>query len=943
MERIRRASSDSLASRAGMPSAALWSALRQVIRPARPEVVLRRIISAVRRVPGISAAGAYLLDTERKSYVLVFSQGLPPDFQDKVRVVPVDSALGESIRRRGALYREYHQIMRHPVYEGSGLRSLGAIPIHHQGEVVATLNVASSTVDRIPPASRRMVETIAARLGTLVVQMRAQRAEERATAELRGFRRLIESGPAVAMASGPPPDYPAEFVSENIRRFGYRASDLVGGKRPLIQLVHPDDRRAMARLLTAPAKDWKGARRVECRLLRKDGSFRWVESYLQRRKGRRGRPLGYQGTLLDITARRQAEEASRAADRRFRQIAEHVRDVYWVAQLPGWEWLYCSPSIRELLGREPESLRTRTDWEALCHPDDVVNLRSALRSASRGDSLPVLVRMRRPDGSDRWVEVRGYPVRDATRKIVRVAGTVCDMTHEVRIRGALQRQVAVEGMIRRIARRFVMTPGPRPRAVLRWALAEMGRFMVLDRVRIFAVPEGKDALFSEIWQRRGLPSTRFDIDAIPEGRFAAMMRPLMLGRHVAVDSVAALPPEAADIRAEAEADGVRSMLALPVMVEGRPVGVLVLSMLRSERSWTAEDIRVGRIMADITAQAIGRRRAENELRTNARRLRTIIEEAGDAILLLDLSGRIRDANRAGCAMLRRTKRQLRGKPVGRLLPRQGEALAAGRLPDAPGGGLVTVEEIPRAGGSVLVAETRARRLPGGDILAIVRDVTERRRREHSLMNLAAREHQRLGRDLHDTIGQQIGGLAFLTYAVQRQLADRGAPEAKAVGQILDQLRKTLSETRHIAHGLAPMAVAERGLVDALRLLAEETAETFGIACEFESAVKGRLRDGQVEQHLYQVASEAIHNAARHSGARRVVLGFSADAVRGRLTVEDDGIWKASGRSSHGAGLRLMRHRAELIGGELTIEHGAAAGRGTRLACTFLNRTPPASR
>ena len=209
---------------------------------------------------------------------------------------------------------------------------------------------------------------------------------------------------------------------------------------------------------------------------------------------------------------------------------------------------------------------------------------------------------------------------------------------------------------------------------------------------------------------------------------------------------------------------------------------------------------------------------------------------------------------------------------------------------------------------------------------------DRRQLEESVLRIGREERTRIGRDLHDSLGQKLTGVLYLFSAWSRRHATPSDPDA---AQIADTLKSAVTQVRRIARGLAPIALTEDGLPDALRALAEESSAFYSLDVEFYYEREGRPRDATAAEHLYLIAQEAVTNAAKHSGARRIVLTLDFAPDRGILTVEDDGRGMAPGAAPDpdgGNGLRIMRHRADILGGTLRIDTSPSSG--TRLAVTF---------
>ncbi|MBP7828589.1 MAG: CHASE domain-containing protein [Kiritimatiellae bacterium] len=213
---------------------------------------------------------------------------------------------------------------------------------------------------------------------------------------------------------------------------------------------------------------------------------------------------------------------------------------------------------------------------------------------------------------------------------------------------------------------------------------------------------------------------------------------------------------------------------------------------------------------------------------------------------------------------------------------------------------------------------------------IAREMDERMRLEDEIHSTAAREQQRVGQDLHDSLGQKLTGALFLSRGLLRQLEQAGRDEQASARQVHDALKDTVAEVRRMARGLAPVSIGEDGLADALRRLADESRQTFGVDCVFQPS-GGHPPTGPAAEQLYYIAREAVHNAARHGQPRRILLDLGEEEGRWKLVIEDDGCGlPPDAPKKGGLGLRIMRHRAKTVGAQLEI--AAAPGGGTRVVC-----------
>lgn len=212
------------------------------------------------------------------------------------------------------------------------------------------------------------------------------------------------------------------------------------------------------------------------------------------------------------------------------------------------------------------------------------------------------------------------------------------------------------------------------------------------------------------------------------------------------------------------------------------------------------------------------------------------------------------------------------------------------------------------------------------VVAILSDVSERQWLEEAILNISEREQLRIGQDLHDGLCQRLFGVALSCDTLRQKLENRGLAEAADAAKILTQISASLMEARGLALGLSLSNLAKGGLAAALRDLAEATRQESRLACTAECADSVFMSDALVTTHLYRIAREAVFNALKHARASRITIRLTAEADAVCLSVADDGVGIAN-LEGHGRslGLKIMKFRANTIGGELNIQRGASGG------------------
>ena len=192
------------------------------------------------------------------------------------------------------------------------------------------------------------------------------------------------------------------------------------------------------------------------------------------------------------------------------------------------------------------------------------------------------------------------------------------------------------------------------------------------------------------------------------------------------------------------------------------------------------------------------------------------------------------------------------------------------------------------------------------------------------------ERERLAREIHDTIAQDLTGLVMLTQRARRELASDTASDATL--ELLEQsARSVLAETRGLVAGGAAMGVEHGGIRDALGRLAERFSRETGVTVGVEAA-DGPALDRDTEVVLLRIAQEGLANVRKHANAESAALTLGFDAGTATLTVSDDGEGFDATSRPGGFGLDGMRDRLALVGGTLHISTQPHSG--TTLVATL---------
>lgn len=213
--------------------------------------------------------------------------------------------------------------------------------------------------------------------------------------------------------------------AEAERLFGWTQQEVLGRPLPTISESH----RAEFQTALRQIFDGESVRGFETKRLRKDGALIDVARSAAPLRGSDGNVASAMGIILDITARKRAEDALRHREQWFRQIAENIPEVFCVMNRAATELIYISPAYERVWGRSPESLyQNVASFLDAVHPEDLPIARAVFNDCTITGFAQAEYRVIQPDGTIRWVSDQYFPVYDDDRVFYRIAGIATDIT-----------------------------------------------------------------------------------------------------------------------------------------------------------------------------------------------------------------------------------------------------------------------------------------------------------------------------------------------------------------------------------------------------------------------------------------------------------------------------------------------------------------------------------
>ena len=659
----------------------------------------------------------------------------------------------------------------------------------------------------------------------------------------------------------------------------------------------------------------------ESQVYRADGSLIWIAEFARTVTDERGKPIYFEGSVIEITRHRQVLATLRESEERFRHLVETMNLVPWEGQLEGRQFSYVGPQAVSLLGWPVERWLREGFWDATVHPEDLGWVRVVQEEAlAKSDRFEAEYRMMSADGKVVWVRdmiTVGAPLSAAGTPLM---GFLLDVTHRRSTEMAL----------------------------------EKSSFFLDQLVSAFPVIV---YLYDVETMRCVYVSGRVDSILGYTGEALSEMSPLFLLALGHPDETGGFADHVRQTMSAVRGEGIEREVRLRSQN-----GEWVWLRLR-ESVFGLVSPGVGAQIVGVATDITARHQAWEELVGSEALFRSLVEDTDAIPFEYDFRSRrltyigpqaeewlgyplyrwcqegfwnqVVHPEDAGPAMVF-------GMANGEDVEDHTELESEGRLRKADGR-FVWVKQVLRR-----IAGEHGRWRARGFLL----DITQRKNRElelemsrsllreHASRIQTAREQERIGiaRELHDELGQALTLVNLDVAWLQLQFTDHAPrPATRAITRKLDEIKQSMEGTsqilRRILTSLRPPVLDELGLAAAIEWQAGEFSRRLGLRCE----VDANPIDGPSEMvatAAFRIFQEMLTNIARHAKATSVKVVLSCAQDRLILSVSDNGVGftVAESDKKQSFGLLGIRERAEALGG--TLQMRTSPGRGTTIAVAF---------
>ncbi|MGG9961962.1 PAS domain-containing sensor histidine kinase [Ferruginibacter sp. SUN106] len=337
---------------------------------------------------------------------------------------------------------------------------------------------------------------------------------------------------------------------------------------------------------------------------------------------------------------------------------------------------------------------------------------------------------------------------------------------------------------------------------------------------------------------------------------------------------------------------------------------------------------------------------KNKARLSEEKYRNLIEQAADGIFLFDLKGHFVSVNTSGAKMLGYDIESLLQLNIIHILPLQFIDKIPVSMASLSSGNPVLVERMfKRKDGSLFYAEVRAQMVLDGNIQAIVRDITDRKKAEQdfrmmkkalmnqkveeqktiarAILNAQEKERRHIGEELHDNINQMLAGIKLYL-----SVASNGNARLKEALQYpIELIEKTMTEIRLLTKRSVTLK-QNINLKDLLQTLVDTMFKSTAIKTCFVYKVVNECLDDELKLNIYRILQEQTNNIMKHACAATVNISVKANDHILNVVVSDDGNGFDINKKREGIGMSNIINRVESFNGEVVIE--SAPGNGCKL-------------
>ncbi|MGM0653249.1 MAG: PAS domain S-box protein, partial [Bacillota bacterium] len=391
----------------------------------------------------------------------------------------------------------------------------------------------------------------------------------------------------------------------------------------------------------------------------KDEQAGWLELYAYPLiENTTGSVTGVIEFVRNITERKMAENALRESEEKHRFLAENMGDIIWTLDLD-YRTTFVSPSITRILGYTPEERKHQTLSEVMTPESQIRSIEMLKQELAREEegthdperSASIEVEYYHRDGSTVWMENIMRALRDEEGCLIGIYGVSRDISERKRAEEVLQQEKAFQAILLDLAAGFINVPLVELDKAIDGMLKNIGEFTGLDRVYLFLHDRLRRVTTNtHEWCREGITSEKDNLQETPFDFFLDFLKIWEKGENVHIPIVARMPEEHA-MRSILLQQGIQSLLLIPLMQDNVNIGFVGFDAVNECKSFSEQEIKLLRVLAEIISNVFARKGAEAELEALKSFNESIVQNITEGIIISNLNGIVAFANPALLRML----------------------------------------------------------------------------------------------------------------------------------------------------------------------------------------------------------------------------------------------------------------------------------------------------
>ena len=359
-------------------------------------------------------------------------------------------------------------------------------------------------------------------------------------------------------------------------------------------------------------------------------------------KGPDGETQFIEGTIRDITERKQVEKVLRESEERWQFALEGSGDGVW-----DWDVLtqeaFFSNKWKEMIGYQDQEIgNTIDEWAKRIHPDDKKKVVLDLRNHFNNEST-VFVNEHRvlcKNGTYKWILGRGKVIsQPAEIDSFRVLGTFTDISKRKTAEEKLSKIVNLQTLLNHLATEFINIPLENSDNAINRLLTLIGEQLEVDRVYIFAYDFEADTMSNTFeWCSEGISHEISNLQNIPNEMVPDWVNTHRKGKIVSIPDVNKLPLNS-PLRQVLEPQSIQTLVTIPMILNGECLGFVGFDSVKSIRQWNSDELTFLHVLADLLCNVTDRQRTEEALRNREAYLKAIFNNAPYQMWLKNTEGK----------------------------------------------------------------------------------------------------------------------------------------------------------------------------------------------------------------------------------------------------------------------------------------------------------------